>query len=736
MKQVLQHLRTGLLEIADLPTPKVSRGHVLIQTQASVISSGTEKMFLEFGQANLWQKARQQPDKVKQVLEKLQTDGIIPTVEAVYRKLDNPMPLGYSNAGIVLEVGADVRGFQVGDRVASNGHHAEIISVPQHLCAKIPDKVTDAQAAFTTLGSIALQGIRLSMPQFGETYMVIGAGLLGLLTIQLLQANGCHVLAVDLNEERLAIAESLGAKVVHVQKGQDPIAIAHQITGGHGVDGVLITASSSSNEIVHQAAEACRKRGSIVLVGVVGLNLRRSDFYEKELSFQVSCSYGPGRYDPTYEQQSQDYPYGFVRWTEQRNFQAVLQAFEAGRLDIEPLLTHRYPISSAVNAYDTIQEDRSALGVLLEYPKEVKQERIRTFSSSRSQGGSEPRFGVIGAGQFAMSSMLPNLKAISAQIEMIADLNAVAAHHAARKFGAMAACTDYQDILDNPGIDAVSIAVGHHLHAKLICEALEAGKHVFVEKPLAIDERELEKVVETAQRHPQLHLMVGFNRRFSPHIKEIKRLLKRRSEPICLQMTINAGKIPADHWTQDPKRGGGRIVGEGCHFLDLLTYLTDSPIISVSSMMLGEGPEIREDKMTISCQMGDGSVGTIHYFANGSKNFPKENLELFWENSVIRMENYRLTRGYGLRAFKKFRTIRQDKGHRSALKAFMDLLQNGGSALIPLDQLANVTHASFAAVQSAKEERILRLPSLQTNDSYASFDGFLSETPAPRLTVV
>ncbi len=710
MKQILQHLRTGLLEIAELPAPQLSRGSVLVQTQASLISAGTERMLVEFGKANMLQKARSQPDKVKQVLEKVRTDGVLSTVDAVVRKLDQPLPLGYSNAGVVLEVGAGVHDLKPGDRVASNGHHAELIAVPRNLCAKIPDDVSSEHAAFTTVGSIALQGVRLIQPTFGEKFLVFGVGLLGILTIQLLTANGCDVLAVDLNEERLKLAASYGAETCNVGQGEDPIARAQAWTQGRGVDGALITASAQTDEIVHQAAQACRQRGRIILVGVVGLNLRRSDFYEKELTFQVSCSYGPGRYDSSYERGGQDYPYGFVRWTEQRNFEAILEAMQRGRIDVSSLITHRYPIAQATEAYDTIRSDGSALGVMLTYDHQEpvrSQQMVLNPKASPSHG--DLRVGVVGAGNFAMSTLIPALAKTSATIDAVVDRKPFAARHASQKASAYRTLTNHKDLLEDPRVQAVFWVTGHHLHANQVCEALAAGKHVFVEKPLALNEEELSRVIAQVQETPDRLLMVGFNRRFSPHIQHIKQALRGRSGPLCMQMTVNAGHIPADHWVQDPALGGGRIIGEGCHFIDLLTYLADSPIVSVSAMMVGENVAVQEDKMSILLKMEDGSIGTVHYFANGTKSFPKENLEVFFDQRVVRMENFRQTDGYGFSSFKKLRTLRQDKGHQAELEAFVDAIKKGGTSPISFPELVNVTRASFAAVEAAKEGRVIAI---------------------------
>ncbi len=709
MKQVLQNLKSGETSLVEVPAPVVRPGHLLIKTRRSLISAGTERMLVEFGKASLLSKARAQPDKVKQVLDKIKTDGLMPTLDAVFERLDEPLPLGYCNAGEVLEVGPGVNGFAPGDRVISNGPHAEIVCVPKNLCARIPDEVTDEQAAFTVLSSIGLQGIRLAQPTLGERFVVYGLGLIGLMCVQLLRAHGCEVLGVDLNQDRLALAETYGAQTVNPQAGGDVVAAANAWTEGKGVDGVLITASAKTDDIVHQSAQACRKRGRIILVGVVGLNLRRSDFYDKELTFQVSCSYGPGRYDDNYELVGNDYPFGFVRWTEQRNFEAILSAMRTGQFKVDDLITHRIPLEQTADAYETVTSDKNALGVILEYPLEVSRKTRIEVNQLPSAGSGQAAVGVIGAGNFSKMTLMPALAKSSARIKYVADLNSAAAQHLVGKFNVANALTDYKQILQDEEIDAVLIAVGHNLHARFVCEALEAGKHAFVEKPLAMNEEELQQVTETVRQHPDRHVMVGFNRRFSPHIVKMKELLAGHSEPLSMTFTANAGFIPPDHWTQDPKRGGGRIIGEACHFIDLLTFLANSPITTVAAVQMGGGVPVKEDKMSIVLGFADGSVGTVNYFANGSKSYPKEMMEVFSEGRILRLINFRRTEGFGFKGFSKYKTSRQDKGHNAEFSAFGDRVAQGGQPLIPFDQLANVTRASFAAMQAAAEKKTITL---------------------------
>lgn len=738
MKQLIQNLKNGETILEDVPAPQAG-SQVLIQTACSLVSPGTERMLVEFGKGNLIQKAKSQPDKVKQVFDKIRTDGLLPTLEAVFKRLDEPLPLGYCNAGIVVAPGSDPKNhtmFRTGDRVISNGAHAEIVSVPRNLCAKIPDNVGDDEAAFTVLASIGLQGIRLAQPSLGEKIVVVGLGLIGLVTVQLLRSSGCHVLGIDINPERLRLAQSFGAQTVNTAEGGDPVSAVNTWTGGCGADAVIITASAKTDEIVHQAAEMSRKRGRIVLVGVVGLNLRRSDFYEKELTFQVSCSYGPGRYDEAYEKKGIDYPAAYVRWTEQRNFEAILSMMATGRLDVKPLITHRYAFHDAANAYDKILNDSSALGVVLEYDRmgdgvvsnekvfestiQVKRniDLIRIKSSSMNCVAA-----MIGAGNFAKMTMAPSLSKTSARLKYVsARTNAVSATHIAKKYRFENASTDLDMILNDQDVNTVFITTGHDSHAALCRKALTAGKHVFVEKPLCLNEVELkeifdvyESVVDRSQQLPEAVnstpplLMVGFNRRFSPHSKKIREVLKNRSEPLAMNFTVNAGIIPPNIWVHDPETGGGRIIGEACHFIDLMSYFAESKIISVASVQMGRGVAVKEDKMSIVLNFEDGSIGTVNYFGNGSKSYPKETFEIFSEGRILRLDNFKKLEGYGFKGFRKFRTLKMDKGHQEQFNAFVSLVKDGGKPLIALDELINVTIASFAAVRSANENRTIVL---------------------------
>ena len=678
--------------VAEVPCPQFRNQELLVHTSRSLVSAGTERMLIDFGKANFINKARQQPDKVKMVLNKVHTDGLLTTIEAVKSKLDQPIPLGYCNAGIVLESGLE--GFKPGDRVASNGNHAEIVRVGKNLCAKIPDNVNDESAAFTVLGAIGLQGVRLINPSLGEAIVVSGLGLVGLMTVQMLRANGCRVLGIDFDSARCALAREFGAETVDLSKNEDPLSISHIFSRGRGVDAVIIAAASQSDEVIHQAADMCRKRGRIVLVGVVGLNIRRDDFFKKEITFQVSASYGPGRYDPKYEEEGQDYPIGFVRWTEQRNFEAVLDMMSSGTLNVKPLITHRFSIENAVDAYKFL-EDSKALGIILEYPSrdvhELRQSEVslRSISvktskfteSQKAISGVEPTIGFVGAGNYASRILIPAFKNTGAILDTIFSSGGVSGVHHGKKFGFHKASTNVVSLWRDHSVNTVVIATRHNAHASQVMEALSAGKHVFVEKPLAINLEELkqlEKIYYDKNNHEHsisTILMVGFNRRFSPHIVKIKSLLENRHEPKSIVITINAGEIPADHWTQDREIGGGRIIGEGCHFVDLMRFLVGFSISGYQAMMLGgqSSGEIRDDKISINLTFEDGSFGTIHYLANGGKSFPKERIEVFCGGGVLQLDNFRNLRGFDWPGFKGMKLWRQEKDKMHALRLLFKL---------------------------------------------------------------
>jgi predicted dehydrogenase len=707
LKQVLQSLKTGATEVAELPTPRAAAGQLLIHSTHTLVSAGTERMLVEFGKANWLDKARQQPDKVRMVLEKVRTDGLAATLEAVQSKLDQPLALGYCNVGVVAEIGRGVEGFALGDRVASNGKHAEVVSVPKHLCARIPALVSDEQAAFTVLAAIGLQGVRLAGPTLGEGVVVTGLGLIGLVTVQLLRAQGCRVLGIDFDPARLALARQFGAEVVDLAKGEDPLAAAAAFSRGRGVDAVILTVSSKSNEPVSQAAKMCRQRGRIVLVGVTGLELSRADFYEKELSFQVSCSYGPGRYDPAYEECGQDYPIGFVRWTEQRNFEAVLDLMASGKLEVGPLISHRYALERAVEAYDLLASGQPSLGILLQYPGAAAQatgalaQRTLALSSAPLASG-KASVVFLGAGNYASRTLIPAFKAAGASLHTIVSSGGLSAAHHGRKHGFAHASTDAAAALGDAAVDTVVVATRHNAHASQVLAALQAGKHVFCEKPLCLSLDELARIEAEARARPAQALMVGFNRRFAPQVVRMKQLLAGVAEPKSFVMTVNAGAIPPDHWTQDIAIGGGRIVGEGCHFIDLLRHLAGAPIVRHAAVALGRSPglAITSDKAMITLEFADGSVGSIHYLANGDKGFPKERLEVFCAGRVLQLDNFRKLRGWGWTGFSRMNLWRQDKGQAACAGAFVAAVKQGGPAPIPLDEILEVSRVSIEAQQA------------------------------------
>ncbi|MFS1984181.1 bi-domain-containing oxidoreductase [Vibrio breoganii] len=713
MKQVLQDMAKGGSNLVSAPAPSASKGSVLIDTTISLISAGTERMLVDFGKASLIEKARQQPDKVKMVLEKVQTDGLMTTLEAVQSKLAQPLPLGYCNVGIVNSVGRGVVEFKEGDRVVSNGPHADVVRVPKNLCAKIPDGVSDEEASFTVVASIGLQGIRLAEPTLGEVFVVTGVGLIGLLTVQLLRAQGCRVLAIDYDDAKLELAKQFGAEVCNPGKGEDPVAAGMAFSRGNGVDGVIITASTKSNDPVTQAARMSRKRGRVILVGVTGLELNRADFYEKELTFQVSCSYGPGRYDPDYEDNGNDYPYAFVRWTEQRNFEAILDMMSSGQIDVKPLISHKYKFEDAAEAYELLTLDKSALGILLQYESESssRHEKSVTLNGEATFEASKPVVGFVGAGNYASRMLIPAFKAGGAQLHTIATSGGISGVTHGEKAGFAKTTTDTSEMISDPEINTVAIVTRHNSHAHFVSEALNAGKNVFVEKPLALTLEELSEVEATyhskASNSSAPKLMVGFNRRFSPQVQKMKELLSSVKEPKSFMMTMNAGAIPGDHWTQDNEVGGGRIIGEACHFIDLMRFLADSEIVSVQCRRMGDvdGVEVTEDKAAIILGFADGSFGTIHYLANGAANFPKERVEVFTAGRVLQLDNFRKLKAFGWPGFKKMNLWKQDKGQTGCAAAFLSAIELGTESPIPAQELFEVARVTIEIAEQLRKQQ-------------------------------
>ena len=685
--------------LVEIPAPSNRPGNLLIKTSTSVVSAGTERMLVDFGKASYIDKARQQPDKVKQVINKVKTDGLIPTIEAVTSKLEQPLPLGYCNAGIVIN--SEVSEFKVGDRVISNGHHAETVRVPGNLCAKIPDNVDDESAAFTVLGSIALQGVRLISPTIGETIVVSGLGLIGLIAVQILKANGCRVLGIDFDERKCALAREFGADTVNLSVGEDPLLVANSFSRGRGVDAVLITAATASNEPMSQAANMLRKRGRIVLVGVVGLELSRAEFYEKEITFQVSCSYGPGRYDAQYEDQGRDYPVGFVRWTEQRNFEAVLDMISDGAIKILPLITHRFDFEDALLAYDQLNNSK-ALGIVLAYScalGDLDKQDVLIGDNDQYYSSDAVTCGFLGGGNYASRVLIPAFRKSGAQMETLVTSRGINSSVQGKKNGFNIASTSESSVINSETINTVVIATQHNLHAIQVIEALKQHKHVFVEKPLAINTDELLEIKSVYEfiKGEKPKLMVGFNRRFAPHIIKMKNLLSSQDGPKIFIITVNAGEIPGEHWTQDALVGGGRIIGEGCHFIDLLKFLTGSKIAGFSATKVGDypGTKVRSDKVSITLTFEDGSFGTIHYLSNGGKVFPKERLEIFCNDAVLQLDNFKKLKGFGWKRFNKMNLLTQNKGQYNCVKSFVYSIENGGNSPISFEDIFEVSKFSI-----------------------------------------
>lgn len=696
MKQVLQCLKTGKTRVEDVPCPQNTSNTLLIETTKTLVSAGTERMLLEFGKANILGKIKQQPDKVKMILEKIKTDGLISTLGAVQAKLDQPIALGYCQVGHVIEVGEKITGFSIGDRVVSNAYHAEIARATKNTCAKIPDNIGDEEAVFTVVGAIALQGIRLSKPMLGECYIVFGLGLIGLLAVQLLKANGCRVLGIDFDAHKCALAKQFGADIINAS--EDMISTANLFSRGHGVDAVIITASTKSNALLHQAASICRKRGRIVLIGVIGNELSRADFYEKELSFQVSCSYGPGRYDDNYEKKGLDYPIGFVRFTMQRNFESVLDMMSSGQLNVKPLISKHVDIDHVYQAYDELDNNKSVLGIVIDYPERDKTDKTNTTITVNNKNRSRLKKGVIGflgAGNYGATVLAPAFEHTGVRLETVVSSQGLSAKQLAKKCKFKEASSDESSVFLNENINMVVVATRHNLHADQIIRALQNNKHVFVEKPLALTLNDLEKINTAYQQNKNNIIMIGFNRRFSPMIQTIKRLLQTDHSPKSFVMTINAGSLAKKHWAQDRDLGGGRIVGEACHFIDLLRYLAEKPIKSWHAVCMKTGCDVLDDNTIITLTFDDGSIGTIQYLANGHKKISKERLEIFCNGKILQLDNFRRLTGFGWKTFKKEKSLRQNKGQIECVQAFVDAVSQGMPSPIAFNEIMEVSRLSI-----------------------------------------
>lgn len=706
MKQVLQNIKDGRLSVADCPAPVAQRGRVVIANSSSLISAGTEKMVMDLASKSLLGKAKERPDHVRRVLEKIRNEGLLNTVRAVREKLDEPMTMGYSSAGVVLACGAGVEHYKPGDRVASNGGHAEVVSVPANLCAAVPDSVAFDHAAFAVLGAIALQGVRLAKVELGETVLVIGLGLVGQLTVSLLAAAGCRVIGTDLDSSKCELALKMGAAIA-----KPGLSASHteELSDGAGTDAVLITASTKSNGPIELAAGAVRKRGRVVLVGVVGLELDRRPFYFKEAEFVVSCSYGPGRYDSDYEELGRDYPLPYVRWTEQRNIAAVLQMMDSGRLNVEPLISHRFRIEEAEAAYHMIKDGTEPfLGVVLNYDAETNAKAAQTIQlKAKAASGGAARVGVLGAGNFARMVLIPQIAGSSTlKPKVLCSAGGVSAAHSGEKHGFERATTDENEVFDADDVDVVFSITQHHLHAKHVVRAVESGKHIFVEKPLCMNVEELSEIDEAiaAKAGALPVVMVGFNRRFAPLAATMKALFAKTSAPLTTSFRFNAGTIPADHWTQSDELGGGRIIGEACHAIDFVTWLTGSLPVRVYAESIGGNmaPAITDDQCFITLRHANGSVSNIAYLAGGDKACPKERIEVFGGGQTAILDDFReLTTFRGGR--KSVEKARQDKGHTAEVAAFAAAVNGEANPPIAWKELRTTTLAAILAVQSLRE---------------------------------
>ncbi|MBT3190296.1 MAG: Gfo/Idh/MocA family oxidoreductase [Anaerolineae bacterium] len=706
MKQLLQNLKTGQALIAEVPIPTPRAGTALIKTAASLVSAGTERMVVEFAEKSLVGKARSRPDLVKQVIDKARREGLLNTAQAAFNKLDEPMALGYSSAGTIIELGENMDGFHVGQRVACAGggyaSHAEYVTVPRNLLAPIPDNLDFESAAFATLGAIVLHGFRLAEPKLGETVAVIGIGLLGLMTMQIAAAAGCHVIGIDIDPARVELAESLAFSACSRPQAVDA---TQAFTANRGADAVIICADAASNDPVQLAGQIARDRAKIVATGAVGLEIPRKIYFAKELSFINSRSYGPGRYDASYEEGGADYPIGYVRWTEGRNLEAVVDLLASGKLDVKNLITHRLPIENATEAYEIItgKQEEPFIGVLLTYPEAGNQKSgTRIDFPTITRHLSLVELGMIGAGLFANATLLPALKKTDIELVGIASAGGLKAQHSAKKFGFSYATSSADEIINDDNVNTVAILTRHDQHADLVVQGLKAGKNVFVEKPLAVNSEQLSVISEQLRNTQNAILTVGFNRRFAPLAQELSAFYADRVEPLYVHYRINAGYLPLNHWIHDPEQGGGRIIGEGCHFIDFVTFLVGESPISVSTHALPDNGKYREDNVSMTFTFPDGSIAVVDYLANGDKSVPKERVEVFGGGKVATLNDYRSLEMIhdGKRKMIKNR-LGQDKGWKDEMGALIEAVKTGKPP-IPYDQLIGVTKASFSAIESLR----------------------------------
>jgi len=708
MKQLIQNYKTGELGLFEVPAPACGENGALVQTTISLVSAGTEKMLVDFAKKSIFAKAKDRPDLVKQVIDKMKKEGVKNTLEKVFTKLDTPIPLGYSLAGRVIEIGSNMSGINIGDRVACGGagyaNHAEINYVPKNLMVKIPDSVDDIDASFVTVGAIALQGVRRTSPLLGEKIAVMGLGLLGQLTVQLLKANGCKVIGSDIDPDKLALAKKLGAdEVCHAN---ELISKAKEFTGGYGVDAVIITASTMSNGPIIDAAKISRMRGRVVIVGMVGMDVPRNIYYKKELEIKLSMAYGPGRYDPEYEEKGIDYPYDLVRFTEQRNFEAFLGLIEERKISPKQLITHEYDFEDAMKAYDLLEGkiQEKYLGIILKYKNDIKINEHKIVQRTTKVISSEKiNVGLIGAGNFTKSVILPNLQKVGGyEFVGLCTATGVSAQGTGKKYNFKYITTDSDEIFKNKEINSIFITTQHNQHASAVIKSIESGKHCFVEKPLCIYEEELEAIKKAYTG--ETIVQVGFNRRFSSMIKKIKKYIKGQ---ISVNYRVNAGVIPKDVWIQDRTIGGGRIIGEVCHFIDTCSYIIDSEVVSVFATTVQKDDQSipDEDNVNIVLKYANGSTATINYYAYGDTAMPKEYIEVFGNGVSITMNDFRELIIYKKGKTHKEKRANQDKGFIGEFKAFKEAVKSGKSA-ISFESIYNTTKTTFKILESIRTGNI------------------------------
>ena len=692
--------------MTDVPTPTVRPGFVIVRTAASLISAGTERMTVEAGQKSLMGRAFDQPALVKQIIQKATTEGVLNTIDAVRSKLESLVALGYSAAGTVTEVGEGITEFHQGDRVACAGvgyaSHAEVLAVPKNLCVRLPAPVGFDAATFSTLGAIALQGVRLTEPTLGESVVVIGLGLIGQLAVQLLKANGCRVFGIDVAENKVELAQQFGADS-GCAPDDDAKRSVMEWSRGRGADAVLITAATSSNQPVELAGEISRPKGRVVVVGAVGLNIPRQPYYDRELTFKISMSYGPGRYDPEYEERGHDYPFGYVRWTEGRNIEAFLDLLAEGRVNVGPLITHRFKLAESERAYELITGDEPYLGVVLQYDTERELERRIPLTAKTSAPAAAVRVGLIGAGGYAKAMLLPNFKAAGAEFQSIATASGVTARAVGEQHGFSCCVSSAEEVIDDEQTNLIVIATRHDVHAKFAQQSLERGRHVFVEKPLALNDEELAGVLAAAEQS-EGQLMVGFNRRFSPLAVTARGLFSDRAAPLSIHYRVNAGRVPRGHWAVDPKEGGGRIIGEVCHLIDFIHFITGSLTTRVFAEAISSSNRDvnNEDSVFITLRLADGSNGSIAYLAEGDSAQPKERIEIFGGGKSFVIDDFRSASAWQNGRETKTKLRAQDKGQKDEVRAVCAVVREGKPAPIPLDDLATTTRATFRVLESLR----------------------------------